>query len=317
MQEVENFFYKNYQKNSEHKIIQLFKKTFKTNFILKKWIWIFKKNPNGKNKITLVFSKKKLISHCASIKISFKYNSKIKFFYRVQNFMVDKEYRKKKIASETLKSLISKITKNNGYVITFPIRDITKKIFSKKNFRKLFHICTYEMLLKKNYKVEKKLILKNSTKVKIENKDMKLINGCLNKYPIYNLRSKNYLNWRYNFNYASYKITRIFSNNEMIGLLIGKFYQQDKSICVCELFLKKNTNMNLKSLIESAVLNFKRNRPRKIKIWSMSYFSFHKDLLNLGFKNSKFKTNVCTYKNLSKNKSIKKMYLSMGNYENL
>ena len=97
----------------------------------------------------------------------------------------------------------------------------------------------------------------------------------------------------------------------MIGLSITKFYPKDKSICICELFFKKN-NKNLYSIIKSSILNFKKNKPRRIKIWSMSYFNFHKGLLNFGFKKTIFKTNVCTYKNLSKNKSIKKMYLSMG-----
>ena len=226
--------------------------------------------------------------------------------------MVDKSYREKKIATKTLNFLISKIIKNKGYVITFPNRNISTKIFSKKNFRKLFHIYTYEFFLKKRYKVEKEIFVLNSLKVKIGNKDMKFIDECLKKYKIFNFRNKNYLNWRYNLNFDNYKISRIFLNKVMIGLLISKFYSKDKSICICEIFYKKGDGNNLKFLIQSAINSYKKNKPVKIKVWTMHHFNFHRGLLNFGFKRTIFKTNVCTYKNLPKNDSIKKMYLSMG-----
>ena len=58
MQEIKSFSYKLYKKNDEYKIVKLFQKTFQKKFNLLKWNWIFKKNPSGKNKISLVFSKK-------------------------------------------------------------------------------------------------------------------------------------------------------------------------------------------------------------------------------------------------------------------
>ena len=311
MKENEIFSYKNYKKKNEHKIIQLFKKTFKRNIDLKKWTWIFKKNPNGSSKIALVFYKKKLIGQCASIKIFFNLKSKKKVFYRIQNFMVDKNYRLNKIATYSLKFLTSRIVKNNNYIITFP-NDNSIKTFLRNNFKRLFYIYTYEMFLNKRHETERKMIVKNSSKVKFKNEDMILINECLQKYSISSLRTKNYLNWRYNVNYNNYKISRIFLNQKLIGLIIAKFYSKDKSICICEIFFKKDINNSLKTLIESIVINFKKNRPEKIKIWSMLHFNFHKDLLIFGFKKTAFKTNVCTYKNLSQNKLIKKMYLSMG-----
>lgn len=310
MKENEIFSYKDYKKKDEYKIIQLFKKTFKKNFILKKWTWIFKKNPNGNSKIALVFYKKKLVGQCASIKIFFNLHSKKKIFYRIQNFMVDKNYRLNKIATHSLKFLTSKIIKNNNHIITFP-NDNSIKTFLRNNFKRLFYIYTYEVPLNKRYEIEKKIIVKNSSKVKIENKDMSLINECLKKYAIFNSRNKNYLNWRYSSNYHNYKISRIFFNKELVALSIVKFYSKDNSICICEIFFK-DSNKNLYTIIKSSILNFKKNKPIIMKIWSMPYFNFHKDLLNFGFKKSTFKTNVCSHKNLSKGKSFKKIYLSMG-----
>jgi len=311
MQEDKNFSFKVYKKDHKHQIIRLFKKIFKINLNANNWNWKFKKNPNGKNKIVLVFFKKKLIGHCAAIKMRFQYSAKKKFFYRIQNFMVDKEYREKKIATKTLDFLISKIVKDKGHIITFPNRDISTKIFSKNSYRKIFHIFTYEKLLKKKHSIQKKFFLKNSSIVKITNNDMKLINECLQKYKVLNLRSKNYLNWRYSLNFGNYKISRIFFNKQMIGIIISKFYSRDNSICICEIFYKKG-NENLRSLINSTVVNFIKNNPKKIKIWTMSHFSMHRNLLDLGFKKINFKTNVCTYKNLPKDNLFKKMYLSMG-----
>lgn len=111
MEKIEYFSYKNYQNNNEYKIIQLFQKTFKRKFNLKKWNWIFKKNPNGKSKIKLVFFKNKLIGQCASVKIFFKLNSNKRIFYRIQHFFVDKNYRLKKIATKNLKLLTLSIKK--------------------------------------------------------------------------------------------------------------------------------------------------------------------------------------------------------------
>ena len=55
MSEIESFSYKNYQNKNEYKIVKLFEKTFKRKFNIKKWNWVFKKNPIGKSKITLVY----------------------------------------------------------------------------------------------------------------------------------------------------------------------------------------------------------------------------------------------------------------------
>ena len=111
MNEIENFSYKNYQKNNEYKIVRLFQKTFKRKLSLKKWNWVFKKNPNGRSKITLVFLKNRLVGQCASIKILFRLNSKIKKFYRLQDVMVDKKYRLKRYPMITKFTIISPCNK--------------------------------------------------------------------------------------------------------------------------------------------------------------------------------------------------------------
>ena len=311
MQEIKSFSYKLYKKNDEYKIVKLFQKTFQKKFNIKKWNQIFKKKPSGKNKISLVFSKKKLVAQCASIKTNFKFDNKKKFFYRIQNFMVHKNFRYKNIATKSLKFLTSRIIKNKNFIITFPNNN-SIKTFLKNDFKRIFYIHTYETLLKKSYKINKKIVVKNSSYIEFKHDDIKLINDCLKKYSILSLRTKSYLNWRYNINYNEYKISRIYLNNKIIGLIVAKFYSKDKSICICEIFFKSNVRNNLRSILESAVINFRRNKPRKIKIWSMPHFNFHKNLLSFGFKKTDFKTNVCTHKNLSENKRIKKMYLSMG-----
>jgi len=56
----------------------------------------------------------------------------------------------------------------------------------------------------------------------------------------------------------------------------------------------------------------KINKPKRIKLWSMPHYTFHKNLLRLGFKKTNFKTNVCTYKNLPRKLKVKNFYLSMG-----
>ena len=225
--------------------------------------------------------------------------------------MVHKNFRYKNIATKSLKFLTSRIIKNKDFIITFPNNN-SIKTFLKNDFKRIFYIYTYEILLKKNYKINKKIVVKNSSYIEFKHDDIKLINDCLKKYSILSLRTKSYLNWRYNINYNEYKISRIYLNNKIIGLIVAKFYSKDKSICICEIFFKSNVRNNLKSILESVVINFRRNKPRKIKIWSKPHFSFHKNLLSFGFKKTDFKTNVCTHKNLSENKRIKKMYLSMG-----
>ena len=308
MNEIENFSYKNYQKNNEYKIVRLFQKTFKRKLSLKKWNWVFKKNPNGRSKITLVFLKNRLVGQCASIKILFRLNSKIKKFYRLQDVMVDKKYRLKKISTKNLKLFTSEAIKKKINIIAFP-NDRSVKSFLKAGY-KIFYIHTYEMLLKSKHEIDKKIIIKNSNSVIFNSKDNHLISNCLKKYTLFNSKSINYLNWRYSLNYNSYKIFRIYLNQKMIGLIVTKFYAKDKSICICELFFDKNNN--LYSIIKSFLKFIKKYKAKKIKIWSIPYFNFHKNLLNLGFKKSNYKTNICVDRNLFKNKSVKKIFLSMG-----
>ncbi len=308
MSEIESFSYKNYQNKNEYKIVKLFEKTFKRKFNIKKWNWVFKKNPSGKSKITLVFLKNRLVGQCASIKLLFRSNSKIKSFYRLQDVMVDKKYRLKKISTKNLKLFTSEAIKKNNNIIAFP-NDRSVKSFLRAGY-KIFYIHTYEMLLKTKYKVDEKIIIKNSNSVSFNSKDTDLINNCLKKYTLFNSRKTNYLNWRYSLSYNNYKISRFYLNKKMIGLIVGKFYAKDKSICICELFF--NESKNLYSIIKSFLIFVKKSKAKKIKIWSIPYFNFHKNLLNFGFKKTSYKTNICVDKNLFQNKSIKKIFLSMG-----
>lgn len=309
MKGTDNFIYKFYKKNDENQIISLFKKTFKRELSLNNWTWTFKKNPTGKNRILLVFYKYKLVGQCASIKLSFKLNKQKKNFFRIQNFMVDINFRGRSIAYKALKFLTSNIVKSKNYIISFPNNN-SLKAFLKIGYTK-FNLHSYEMIIRKKYQIEKNIFIKNSKQINFSKEDIKLINEFLNKFSIFNLRTKNYLNWRYNRNYNSYKISRVYLNKKLKGLAIIKFYSKDSSICICELFYKKNFR-NFSSVLEAIILNLKKNKPKRLKIWSMPHFSFHKNLLKSGFKKTNFKTNVCTYKNFPTGNIKKKFYLSMG-----
>ena len=304
-----DIIYKFYKKKDEYQIILLFKIIFKRKLSLNKWTWTFKKNPNGKNKILLAFKKKILIGQCASIKLNFKLNKQKKYFFRIQNFMVDMSHRGKSIAYNALNFLTLDIIKSKKYIISFPNNN-SLKIFLKNGYYK-FNIFTYEMIIKKNYPIKKNIFIKNSKQIIFSNNDIKFVKESLNEYCLYNLRNKNYLYWRYSRNYNNYKISRIYLNKKLIGLGIVKFYSKDSSVCICELFCK-NSAENFSSILKAIILNLKSNKPKKLKIWSMPHFNFHKNLLKSDFKKTKYKTNVCIYKNLVIGNIKKKLYLSMG-----
>lgn len=309
MNEIDNLNFQFYKKNNEYQIRSLFKKTFKKKLSLNFWTWVFKKNTNGKNKILLVFNKKKLIGQCAAVKLSFKLYKKKKAFYRIQNFMVDINFRGKKIATNALKKLTSSIIKKKDYIITFPNNN-SLKAFLKNDYTK-FNLYTYEKIIKRNYKIKENIFFKNSSQIKFFKEDIDLINETLHDFSIFNLRDEKYLSWRYSVNYNNYKISRIFQNKKLLGIAVLKFYPEDKSICICELFYKKGIK-NLMSILNTSIHNLVNYNPEKIKIWSMPHFWFHKNLLKLGFKKTNFKTNVCIYKNLIFNNTKKNFFLSMG-----
>ena len=298
-----------YKKNNEYQIQSLFQKTFKRKLSLNTWTWVFKKNPKGKNKILLVFYKKNLIGQCAAVKMKFKLSQRIKVFFRIQNFMVDINFRGKKIASNALKNLTANIIKKKNYIITFPNSN-SIRAFIKNGYSK-FNLYTYEKTIKKKYKIQKNIFFKNSSQIKFFKEDINLINESLGDFQIFNLRDINYLNWRYSRNYNNYKISRIFQNKKLIGIAVIKFYSEDKSICICELFYKKGIK-NFTSILNASILNLSNYNPGKIKIWSMPHFGFHKNLIKSGFKKTNFKTNVCVYKNLPIGNLKKNFYLSMG-----
>lgn len=309
MRANDNFIYKFYNKGDENQIIPLFKKTFKKKLSLNNWSWVFKKNPVGKNKILIAFNKKKIVGQCASIRLNFKFNNQIKKIFRIQNFMVDIDFRGKSIAYNALKLLTLNIVKVKNNIITFPNNN-SLKIFLKTGYNK-FNLYSYEMIIKKKYHIEKDIFIKNTKKIEFFDRDIKLINEFLNEFSIFNLRNKNYLIWRYNRNYNDYRISRVYLKKKLIGLAIVKFYTKDKSICICELFYKKNIK-NFSSILKAIIINLKSRKPKRLKIWSMPHFSFYKNLLKYGFKKTKYKTNVCTYKNLKIGNIKKRIYLSMG-----
>ena len=309
MKIIKDLKYKFYKKNDEKQILKLFNKIFKKKLRLVYWNWVFKKNPAGNNKVLLTFYKKKLIAQCASVKFNYKLHSKSKNFFRIQNFMVDRRFRGKNIASNALKLLTSNIMQKKNNIITFPNNN-SLNIFLRNGYRK-FDLFTYEMILKNKIIMNKNIIIKNSKFIHFSNEDNNLIKNFLKEFSFFNLRHKNYLIWRYNKKYNKYNISRVYKNKNLIGLAILKFYSKDKSICICELFLTKDSE-SLSAILNAVILNSKIYNPKRIKLWSMPHYTFHKNLLKLGFKKTNFKTNVCTYKNLQKKLKMKNLYLSMG-----
>lgn len=309
MKIINDLKYKFYKKNDEKQIIKLFKKTFKKKLSLTHWKWVFKKNPAGNNKLLLTLYKKKIIAQCASIKLNYKLYSKSKNFFRIQNFMVDMSFRGKNIASNALKLLTLNIIKKKNYIITFPNKN-SLNIFLRNGYRK-FDLFTYEMTLENKISINENIIIKNSKFIHFSNEDSNLIKSFLKGFSLFNLRNKNYLIWRYSKKYNKYKISRIYKDKNLIGLAILKFYPKDKSINICELFYTKDHGA-LSAILYAVIINSKINKPKRIKLWSMPHYTFHKNLLRLGFKKTNFKTNVCTYKNLPRKLKVKNFYLSMG-----
>lgn len=268
--------------------------------------WELKENPFGNAKIMVATYNNKIIGCGASIPLKFRILKKKEILYRIQNVLVDNEFRKKGIFQNILRNFDNYFFKKKIKLISFP-NELSIKAFINNNWQKLINInFLSKKIVQKIYKIDK--FYKHRRIFKFENKHYKFYEKKINSNYVNLECSKEYLNWRFIFNTRSnFDCYEIIHKDTLKAIVVLKKYKFEKKqngqLC---LYISDTKDL-------SQVINFCKNYccRNKLKFLTLWSNQSNKVFINkFGFKNRLYKEKFMIFKNFDKD-IAKKINLAM------
>jgi len=266
--------------------------------------WEYFNNPFGKAKVFLALSGDKLAGITTSIPIKTKMQNNTFSGYRIQNVLVDKNYRGQGIFNKLL-------TNNNNYLdkftdinISFP-NEKSLPFFFKTNWSSVCKIPLFEKKIKKIEKINLKYRL--ISEFKNIHKDL-WENNLSNKLDI--MCSKKYLNWRFVLNpKCKYSVFEIINRTKPVGFLVLKKYPAIGKIKIGHIVKLSCPKDYILDAINFANNYFYNLSIKKFNMWFVDSSNILID--NLNFERKFLENRFFIYRSVNKISS-KKWNLSMS-----
>lgn len=274
-----NIEYQFFRQKNIKPLSNFFNKYYKSSFNKNAVEWEFKKNPFGSPKILLGKINNKIIAVGVAIPIKVNFYNKIEKIYRIQNVLVDHNFRKKGIFQKILRNLDDYFIKKNIKTISFP-NELSIKAFINNKWKKLLNI---NFLVKK---IKDNLIPKTTYKYKRIKKFTKNHYNFFKKTKKLNYINiecnEDYLNWRFLTNKRSnFDCYEIFDNKKILAILVMKKYKikNESSGQLCLQISKKKDLPKIINFCENYCLKHNLNY---LNLWSNKYDKYF--IKNFGFK---------------------------------
>ena len=294
-----NITYKKANKQHIIKLLSFYKKFYPSSeWNIQTIEWEYFNNPFGKAKIFLALSGKKIAGFTTSIPIKIKMKNNIYKGYRVQNVLVDKNYRNQGIFNKLLSN-------NNNYLDKFAVINISfpnqnsLPFFIKTNWSTVCKIPLFEKKIKKIEKIN--LGYKLISKFKNIHKYIWEKN-LLNQSDI--MCTKEYLNWRFILNpKCKYHNFEIIIENKPLGFLILKEYYAGNKIKIGHIIKLSCPEEHTLDVINFANNYFYNLSIKKFNMWSIDNSSV--SMSKLKFKKTPLEDRFFIYRSKKKINSNK------------
>ncbi|EES48078.1 GNAT family N-acetyltransferase [Clostridium botulinum] len=308
---------RDYKKNDEKEIINLFKESFCKEMKHFQWRWNYDANICKDKFIKLMWDDKTLAGHYAILPNKMKIYDKIYEVGLSMTTMTSKEYKKQGVFVKLASNLYEEIYNKVPIIYGFPNNN---SLHGFKKYLGWTHALDIEIYSCYTYKSELKSLDKNIKNVEfLDNRVNVLFDKFSNEFKEYKLmikRDKDYLHWRYDLNpYNKYYYLVYEKDNEYLGYCIYKIFEDGgKKVCDLVDIIAVNNGI-YEELLKSLIDLIACNNIRKINSWFIN-----KDKLEIGRKLGFNRTNLITHFGFKLNCDFlklddinnKKWYLTMG-----
>jgi len=300
-----NITYKKANKQHIIKLLSLYNKFYPSSrWNIKTIEWEYFNNPFGKARIFLALSGEKIVGITTSIPVRTKIQNNTYKGYRVQNVLVDKNYRGQGIFNKLLSNNNNYLDKCTDINISFP-NEKSLPFFIKTNWSTVCKIPLFEKKIKKIEKINLNYkLIPEFTNIHKDIWEKNLIN----KLDI--TCSKKYLNWRFVLNPKyKYHIFEVIIENKPIGFIILKKYYGSDKIKIGHIVKLSCPEDCMLDVINFANNYFYNLSIKKISMWSINNSGI--SMSNLKFKRKPLEDRFFICRN-SKKINSNKWNLSMS-----
>ncbi|AOR23420.1 GNAT family N-acetyltransferase [Clostridium taeniosporum] len=308
---------RDYKKNDEKYIIDLFKKSFYREMKPYEWRWNYENNICKDKFIKLMWDDKTLAGHYAILPNKMKIYDKFYCTGLSMTTMTSPKYKKQGIFVKLASNLYEEIYNKIPIIYGFPNNN---SLHGFKKYLGWEHVLDIEMYSCYSYKFDLKSLDKNIKSTEMLDDRVNILFDKFSKrfkeYKIMIKRDKKYLNWRYNLNpYNKYYYLVYEKDNEYLGYCIYKIFKYgDKKVCDLVDIISVD-NMIYEKILETLIDLMACNGIRNINSWFVN-----KDKLQIGEKLGFKKNNIITHFGFKLNcdfldsdmMNIEKWYLTMG-----
>ncbi|MBN1040386.1 GNAT family N-acetyltransferase [Clostridium botulinum] len=283
---------KDYKKNDEKEIINLFKEAFCKEMKYFQWRWNYDDNICKDKFIKLMWDDKTLADHYTILPNKMKIYDEIYEVGLSMTTMTSKEYKKQGIFVKLASNLYEEIYNKVPIIYGFPNNN---SLHGFKKYLGWTHPLDIEMYSCYTYKSELKSLDKNIKNVEfLDNRVDVLFDKFSNEFKDYKLmikRSREYIHWRCDLNpYNKYYYLVYEKGNEYLGYCIYKIFE-DGGKKVCDLVdIIAIDNGIYEELLKSLIDLMDCNNIRKINSWFIN-----KDKLEISEKLKFSRTNLITH----------------------
>lgn len=300
--------YRRYKKGDEYKIIQLWKKTFADAPVemlnLKYWEWIYRDNPLHDSKIWLAFDGKKLVGHYAVVPFEFLLNGKTVRVGHSVDSMTDEDYRNRGIFSK-LANLTYKDCKDVCFFYCYP-NEVSYNILKKKlnwldvgtvpSFIRPLEVSGFfannnvpyylARLLSLPFRCFNLLNKKSKFEVRriefFDDKVEELLKKCF-KPKLGDLKSKEYLNWRFAKHPKRKYDIFVIGKEELLGYVVCRFHKQFNGLVGVIMDIAGVDNDVVDSLINHSLSYFKEKQAHFALCMMSKNNPYYRRLYRYGF----------------------------------
>lgn len=286
-------------------IIIFFSKYYKKHITKDSANWEFKENPFGKAKIIVAKFNKKIIAAGVAIPLIIYFKNKKEKIYRIQNVLVDDNFRKRGIFQNILKKFDNYFKNKKIKIISFP-NESSLKAFINNGWEKILNISFLIKKVKKNYKSNQVSEFKRIKKFELRHQN--LFKNTKKTSLIDINCSKNYLNWRFLSNKRTkFECYEILEKEKIKAIVIVKKYKFN-NLKICQLCLQISHEKFFPKIIDFCLNYCVKNKLSLFALWSNQYTKYL--ILNFGFKQIFQKQRYLIVNNFQ-NKIAKKINLAM------
>lgn len=262
----------------------MYNKVFAKPQTLEQWRWSHLGNPVRRMDTQLGFCGEKLIAQSAGIPLVLSHDSRLVSASRIQNVLVDPDWRGRGVFTETLLRLTKHLEEQAvDFVLTFPNDNSLPGFLKTGLYTHVFDMAALQLDVSAGMPSGEMEAVRVESGSGFKQADVDFIAGQLKRQAIFTVRSLEYLKWRYHpASGHQYRTLRVFRGEEQAGFAVAKEYPPEGSVDLVE-FIFGDDEAAVRGLLNALGSLFQKDRFKVLNVWSLEHYPAHKCLRRVGF----------------------------------